>query len=58
MKLAKSLTEQVGTLRKDNQALKAEFKQVAAVSGKESALFEDLKTTSVVECLDRIPQID
>lgn len=58
VKLAKTLTEEIGTLRKDNRALKEEFKQVAAVTGKESALFEDLKTTSVVECLDRIPQID
>ena len=31
---------------------------MASESGKDSALFEDLKTTSVVECLDRIPQID
>lgn len=56
--MSKQLTEMFGDMKKKNHGLKMQFKELVASEKDVSPLFEDLKTHSVVDCLDKIPQID
>ena len=54
MSFAKNLTDQITALKQQHTELKSSFKKEVAMPEK-SALIQDLKRMSLVECLDRIP---
>ena len=58
MAFSKQLSDNFGTLKTENSTLKQRLKKEMGSQSEVSPLVNDLKHTSLVECLDRLPQVE